>query len=152
MRQTDITIQVIIQNCKSNNRSCHRIQQRLRMINSLRVSGLTEVIMLELSDDVSGSILGMGVEGVQGILIKDRRRGQKHVEAWKGKREWELQLIKDYRIWWSWRFWQSQESRLYYLLRHCFLLTISHFMIWPSTTWCKTQLKYGTWCSISHSA
>lgn len=68
------------------------------MINSLRVSGLTEVIMLELSDDVSGSILGMGVEGVQGILIKDRRRGQKHVEAWKGKREWELQLIKDYRI------------------------------------------------------
>lgn len=54
--------------------------------------------MLELSGDVSGSILGIGVEGVQGILIKDRKRGQKHVEAWKGKREWELQLIKDYRI------------------------------------------------------
>ena len=69
MRQTDITIQVAIQNCKSN-RSCHRIQQRLRMITSLRVSGLTEVIMLELSGDVSGRILGMGVEGCRASSSK----------------------------------------------------------------------------------
>lgn len=40
--------------------------------------------MLELSGDVSGSILGIGWR-VQGILIKDRKRGQKHVEAWRGE-------------------------------------------------------------------
>ena len=40
------------------------------MINSLRVSGLTEVIMLELSGDVSGRILGMGVEGCRSSSSK----------------------------------------------------------------------------------
>ena len=40
------------------------------MINSLRVSGLTEVIMLELSGDVSGCILGMGVEGCRASSSK----------------------------------------------------------------------------------
>lgn len=67
------------------------MQHKLRMINS-ESAGLTEVI-LDLSGDVSGDILG-----ILGSAGHPRQRqepcSQRHIEAWKEEREWELQLTK----------------------------------------------------------
>lgn len=128
--ETDIIIQVTIQNCKSNNRSCHRIQQRLRMINSESVRphrGNNAWTEWWCKWEYSGH---GGGGGAGHPLQRQETCGQKHVEAWKGKREWELQLIKDYRIWWSWRFWQSQES---FILLIKALLSTYHLPLYDLT-------------------
>lgn len=65
------------------------MQHKLRVINS-ESAGLTEVI-LDLSGDVSGDILG-----ILGSAGHPRQRqepcSQRHIEAWKEETEWELQL------------------------------------------------------------